>query len=277
MWRLWMDQLGRGHLTLLGRVAPHPELQRMSLTAGALEAADGAVIRGRAAVPMSGLPAARLKSGATAPAGCLDLTLPSIRRIRALIRTMRLEQRRVIVVSGTDDDMSATLAAEGAGIVSCADDVMRLDFAPRSAVLAHPCTATRRIETVASVLRRRFPDASLTVLDTRDPEFLAREKAVVLAARQLSRLVVLGDGGLDASVNALFEAARWSGIDARIAPTAAEAVAHWMPGTGLACGIFTPLEDAVAAGIVPPTTAGAGNDPSRHAVRLPPRSGDRSR
>ena len=243
VWQKWLERLARGPVTLLGRVAPHVGLHERSLAAGALELADGAMARGPTAVPMSGLPPQRLHPAAAGSGERLDLTLPVIRRLRALIRMAKMEQRRVIVVAAGHDDIAATVAGDGATVISCAEEVMKLGFAPRTALLAHPYAGGGRFRAVAGVLKRRFPDGDLNVMDTRDPALIAREKAVETAARGISRLVVLGDGGLDASVTALYEAARWAGVEAHIASTPSAAADLWCPGAGLACGIFTPRED----------------------------------
>lgn len=245
-WRVWLERLERGPVTLLGRVAPHRGLHERSLMAGALELADGAIARGPTAVPMSGLPPSRMPSVAAGAGERLDLTLASIRRVRALIKVMKGEQRRVIVVGAGNDDISATLAGDGAQVIACAEDVMKLAFAPRTAVLAHPHVGSGRLRAVMGVLRRRFPDGDLVLMDTRDPELLAREKAIDQSARSLSRLVVLGDAALDVSVVSIFEAARWAGVEAHIATTPAEALAWGGAQVGLACGLFTPAEEAAA-------------------------------
>lgn len=207
-----LARLQRGPVTLWGDPGPDRTLLDRARRHGALEIADGVRPSGCVVIPMTGLTQEsmdRLKA-----CDCLDLTLPCLRRVRAMIRLLQLEQRRVIVVGDRNDAQCGALSGEGRMVVADVDAVMRLPFFPRFGLVAAPHLSGARWATLSTALKRRHPDSSVVILDTRDPALIEREKRLLSLAPSPDPVLIFSDAA-DPSGRALFEAARFAGMEAR--------------------------------------------------------------
>lgn len=233
-----LTRLERGPVTLAGELAPDRMLLDRARRQGALEAAEDLPCQGCVALPLTGLPQAEEQRFREAGCEILDLTLPSIRRTRATIRMLKLESRQVVLVGDPDSAEVRTLAAEGAVVVQDVDRAMQLPFSPRFGLVCQSHVGSERWATVASALRRRHPDSSLVMLDTRDPGFVIRERAVTRLARCSEGVAILADER-DPSGRALFEAVRLCGTEALRTADVPEALAFARQGRrALASGLF---------------------------------------
>lgn len=239
-----LARLDQGPVTLLGAPGPSRMLLDRARRAGALEVAEGVPPTRHVAVPMTGLPDDRLAELRRGGHEVLDLTLASTKRTKAMIRLLRLEQRQVVLVGCRGDAECETLASCGATVVSSVDEAMALPFSPRFGVVSQSHIGGERLRSVVAALRRRHPDSSLVVMDTRDPEWIDRERAVISLARETGRVVVVADPG-DPSGRGLYEAARLAGAEVTMVETADQLAGSGFAGAfGLTAGMFTP-EDAV--------------------------------
>lgn len=219
-----LARLDSGPVTLLGDPAPDRTLVDRARRHGALEVADGVHPGPVVAIPMTGIPWRARLSLQSAGHELIDLTLPSIRRTRAMMKMMSLERRRILVVGHRDDAECRMLSQEGAIILGTVDDAMSLPFAPSFGILCQSHVGGERLKSVATALKRRHPDSSQVLLDTRDPALVEREKKVSAAARTAEGVVILADPA-DPSGRALYEAARLAGVPAIVTDRPAEAQA----------------------------------------------------
>ncbi|GAA5482103.1 hypothetical protein [Haloferula sargassicola] len=240
-----LARLERGPVTLAGDPAPDRTLVDRARRHGALEVAEGVVPTREVAVPLTGIAESRRRDLIATGHELLDLTLPAIRRTRAMIRLMLLEHRRVILVGHGDDAECRALAGEGLTIIADVDEAMRLPFSPRFGIVCQSHLGSERLKTVAAAVKRRHPDSSTVVLDTRDPALVEREKRAVSLGRAAGGLVVWSDPS-DPSGRVLHEAARFAGLES-----------CWVHDAGEAEAIATATRRVIATGLFQPAGVSA--------------------
>lgn len=240
-----LRRLESGPVTLLGAPGPHRALLDRARRRGALEghAEDEIAPTRTLAVPMSGIAPVRRRAWTAAGHELLDLSLPAVKRLHAMVMLMRAESRRIVVAGFRDDPECQALAGAGVTVVEDADGAASLPFSPRRALLAQTTIGERRLATIELALRLRHPDSDLTVTDTRCAALRRRERAVVELARRCDLVLVLADAA-DRSGQAVYEAARCAGVAAaRVSDPERLPELGAAGRIGIAAGCFTPAPE----------------------------------
>ena len=236
---------GDGPVTLLGAPGPHRALLDRARRHGALEgnAGDRSAPTDRVVIPMDGIAPDRRRAWKAGGYELVDLTLPAVKRLHAMMALLRAEGRRIVVAGFRDDPECQALVGEGVTIVEDVDGAARLPFAPRTALLSQTTLGHRRFAAIEAALRRRHPDSQVIAMDTRCPSLLRREKALAPLARHCDLIVVLA-APADRSGQALYEAARCLGMPTlRISHSDETAGLSDARQLGLTAGLHTPMEE----------------------------------
>ncbi len=196
-WAVLARRLEAEPLTLLGDPLPSRELLDRARRAGAVEGDPAAFEASTRAVvvPMTGMPLAVQRGWKEAGHELVDLTLPSIRRLRATLLSCLRAGDETLLAGGRDDAEARFLLRDcpGLRLIEEADEVVTLGYATRISIACTSQFPGRRLAAIAGAVRGRFRDARVEVIDTRTPEAAARERTIEKALGGIDGMLLVAD------------------------------------------------------------------------------------
>ncbi len=177
----------------------------------------------------------------------LDATCFLVRTAHGAVMTMAREGLHPVIVGRRDhvEVRGLTGDLDEFDVVLDEEDVRRLPPKTRFGVVAQTTQPVERVQRLASLIRQRFPDAEVRVVDTVCAPTKRRQEAALELARRCDVVIVIG-GARSNNTRELADTCRVHCSRVFQVQTAADLRAEWLDGArvvGLTAGTSTP--DAV--------------------------------
>jgi 4-hydroxy-3-methylbut-2-enyl diphosphate reductase len=177
----------------------------------------------------------------------LDATCFLVRTAHGAVMTMAREGLHPVIVGRRDhvEVRGLTEDLDEFDVVLNEEDVRRLAPKTRFGVVAQTTQPVERVQRLASLIRQRFPDAEVRLVDTVCAPTKRRQEAALELARRCDVVIVIG-GARSNNTRELADTCRVRCSRVFQVQTAADLRAEWLDGArvvGLTAGTSTP--DAV--------------------------------
>jgi 4-hydroxy-3-methylbut-2-enyl diphosphate reductase len=185
----------------------------------------------------------------------VEATCPLVRVAHRAVAALARDGYHVVIVGQRDhvEVRGITGDLDRFDVVLDADDVLALDDHPRIGVAAQTTQPLEKVRHLVDLIRRRFPQADVRVLDTVCKPTKDRQSAAVAMARQADVVIVVGGRSSNNTRELVETCARHCGRVHHV-QTDADLRAEWFEAAsvvGLTAGTSTPDDviDRVEAGI----------------------------
>jgi 4-hydroxy-3-methylbut-2-enyl diphosphate reductase len=242
---LALEHAEAGPLTILGDLVHNPTVLRTLEAAGVAAARDAAEVT----TPTVMITAHGTSQRALARTRALGLTVveatcPLVhvahRAVAALARDgyhpVIIGQRDHVEVRGLTGDLDCF------DVVLDDEDVLALEPRPRIGVAAQTTQPVEKVRHLAALIRRRFPDADVRVLDTVCKPTKDRQSSAIAMAREADVVIVVG-GRASNNTRELVKSCARHCAHVHHVETDADVRAEWLGGAsvvGLTAGTSTP-------------------------------------
>jgi 4-hydroxy-3-methylbut-2-enyl diphosphate reductase len=195
---LALEHAGAAPLTILGDLVHNPAVLAELSARGIAIARDVSDVRTQTVmVTAHGASERRLRQTRTLGLDVVEATCPLVRVAHRAIAALRRDgyhpiiigQRDHVEVRGLTEDLDAF------DVVLDEADVLALDGHPRMGVAAQTTQPLERVRRLVALIRQRFPDAEVRMIDTVCRPTKDRQNAAVELARQSDVVVVVGGAG----------------------------------------------------------------------------------
>lgn len=271
---LALEQAEAGPLTVLGDLVHNAEVLA-ALRAKGIATADVASDIGTHTVMVTAHGASERMLARTRALGLevVEATCPLVhvahRAVKALVRDgyhpVIIGQRAHVEVRGLTEDLDTF------DVVLDERDVDGLPEHPRLGVAAQTTQPVERVHHLVSLIRRRFPQSDVRLIDTVCQPTKQRQKAAVELARHCDVVIVIG-GANSNNTRELVTTCRRHCANVHHVQSAADLRAEWFSAAGtvgLTAGTSTPdpVIDRIDEGIRQLAPAGGGASAGRPSTR----------
>jgi 4-hydroxy-3-methylbut-2-enyl diphosphate reductase len=244
---LAIEHADAGPLTILGDLVHNPTVLEVLDAKGIAVARDPAeVVTPTVMVTAHGTSERTLATTRALALTVIEATCPLVRVAHRAVAALAREGYHVVVVGQRDhvEVRGLTGDLDRFDVVLDDDDVLALDEHPRFGVAAQTTQTLDRVRHLAALIRRRFPQSEVRVVDTVCRPTKDRQSAAVEMARQADVVVVVGGRSSNNTRELVKTCARHC---ARVHHVETDADIHpeWFDGAsvvGLTAGTSTPDE-----------------------------------
>lgn len=192
---LALEHADAGPLTILGDLVHNPTVLKVLDAKGIAVARDPAeVATPTVMVTAHGTSERTLATARTQALTVIEATCPLVRVAHRAVAALARDGYHVVVVGQRDhvEVRGLTGDLDCFDVVLDDDDVLALDEHPRFGVAAQTTQTVDKVRHLAALIRRRFPQSDVRVVDTVCRPTKDRQSAAVEMARQADVVVVVG-------------------------------------------------------------------------------------
>ena len=186
-----------GPLTILGDLVHNPTVLSALETRGIAVAQDVAQVRtSTLMVTAHGTSERMLARTRALGLTVVEATCPLVHVAHRAVTALARDGRHVVIVGQRDHvevrGLTGDLDRDGFSVVLKDDDVLALHEHPRIGVAAQTTQPIEKVRHLVALIRRRFPESDVRVLDTVCMPTKERQSAAVEMARQADVVIVVG-------------------------------------------------------------------------------------
>ena len=194
---LALEQADAGPLTILGDLVHNPTVLRALDAKGVAIARDVADVRTPTLmVTAHGTSGRTLAQTRAMGLAVVEATCPLVHVAHRAVASLALNGYHVVIVGQRDHvevrGLTGDLDRGSFDVVLEDDDVLALDEYPRIGVAAQTTQPVERVRRLVALIRRRFPQSDVRVIDTVCMPTKERQSAAIEMARQADVVIVIG-------------------------------------------------------------------------------------
>ena len=242
---LALEHAAAAPLTILGDLVHNPDVMASLRKRGVAVSADVAAVETKTVmITAHGASEKALASTRGRGLTVVEATCPLVhvahRAIKALLRDgyhpVIVGQRGHVEVRGLTDDLDEY------DVVLTDEDVERLAYRPRMGVASQTTQPIERVRHLVRLIRERFPDADVKLIDTVCLPTKQRQQAAIDLAQQSDVVIVVGGAASNNTRELVRTCGRYCGRVHHV-QTDADLDAHWFDDVetvGITAGTSTP-------------------------------------